>query len=363
MKLAVALLVAACGSAAAQPQPPLSPTAPAPPTAPTAFTPLADPDLQLIATPAADHAPFVQAIDAAATSIDLAMFHLTDKQVVDALQRAATRGVAVRVIIDHDSVKAKANQRAYDSLRTRGVPIRRSSKQFSITHEKAMVVDGKIAFVTAINLTNDVDKTRDLGVITRAPDVVSDVAALFEADWTNADGQGHVTPAQRAASLVVSPTSSRGKLVALLGSAQKTVDLTVENLGDPAIVDAIVAAAKRGATVRAIVPACDKNPDELYNLPAAQQLATAGVAVRMMPAPEAADTPYMHSKMILVDGHVAYIGSVNFSGNSLAHARELGVIVDSAVAGGQIRATFEADFGHAVAPPTARPASCRAIGH
>ena len=191
----------------------------------------------------------------------------------------------------------------------------------------------------------------------------SDVAALFEADWANADASGHVTPAQRAASLVVSPTSSRGKLVALLGSAQQTVDLTVENLGDPAIVDAIVAAAKRGTTVRAIVPACDKNPDELYNLAAVQQLAAAGIAARMMPAPETADTPYMHSKMILVDGHVAYVGSVNFSGNSLAHARELGVIVDSAPVGGQIRAAFDADFAHAVVPPTARPASCRAIGH
>ena len=50
-------------------------------------------------------------------------------------------------------------------------------------------------------------------------------------------------------------------------------------------------AVHRGVAVRVIVPLCDKNPNALYNLPAAQQLSAAGADVRMMPAPETPETP------------------------------------------------------------------------
>jgi phosphatidylserine/phosphatidylglycerophosphate/cardiolipin synthase-like enzyme len=244
-------------------------------------------------------------------------------------------------------------------MRSGGVDVRPSSPGFSLTHVKAMVVDGQVAFVTAINLTKDADRTRDLGIVTREPGVVAEVAQLFASDWDNAASHGHVTPALHAASLVVSPVSSRPKLVALIESAHKELLVTVENLGDPVIDDALAGAVKRHVSVRVIVPLCDKNPNQLYNLPAAQQLAAAGADVRMMPAPETADTPYMHSKMILADGATAYVGSVNFSINSTTKARELGVIFANPGAAAKIHELFDADYGHAVAPPAGTPDSCR----
>ena len=90
----------------------------------------------------------------------------------------------------------------------------------------------------------------------------------------------------------------------------------------------------------------------------AQQLAGKGVDVRMMPAPETADTPYMHSKMILVDGKLAYVGSVNFSVNSTTKARELGIIFANDAVAGQIHTVFDADWAHAIAPPKERANQC-----
>ena len=201
--------------------------------------------------------------------------------------------------------------------------VRGSSPAFAITHVKAMIVDGDTAFITAINLTNDGDRTRDLGIVTRDRAIVADAERLFAADWQNAATRGHATPDQREASLVVAPTTARSRLAALIASAHRELLVTVENLGDPQIEDALVAAARRGAKVRAIVPLCDKNPNQLYNLPAAQHLAAAGIDIRMMPAPETPEQPYMHSKTILADGGAAYVGSVNFSVNSTTKAREL----------------------------------------
>jgi phosphatidylserine/phosphatidylglycerophosphate/cardiolipin synthase-like enzyme len=267
--------------------------------------------------------------------------------------------VKVRVIVDGKGLGPKSNHAAYEALRAGGVDVRPSSPGFSLTHIKAMVVDAKTVFVTAINLTRDADKTRDLGIVTRTPEVVAEVAQLFATDWDNAAQHGHVTPALHAGSLVVSPVSARPKLIALIESAHKELLVTVENLGDPMIDDAIAAAVRRHVTVRVVVPLCDKNPNPLYNLPAAQQLVAAGADVRMMPAPETPETPYMHSKMILADGETAYVGSVNFSVNSTTKARELGVIFANPPAAAKIRELFDADYAHAVPPPEGTPDSCR----
>jgi phosphatidylserine/phosphatidylglycerophosphate/cardiolipin synthase-like enzyme len=333
--------------------------APSEPAGPAAFDVLADPELQLLVTPSPEgHQPFIGAIDGAHASVDLAMFHLTDEAVVAALVRAAGRGVRVRVIVDGKGLEARANRGAFEQLTAGGVQARPSSAAFSITHEKAMVVDGQVAFVTAINLTRDADRTRDLGVVTRRPEIAAAVEELFEADWQNAEGRGHVTPRDLPASLVVSPTGSRARLVGLIASARRELLLTVENLGDPEIDRALAEAVRRHVAVRVIVPMCDKNPNPLYNLPAARELATEGADARVMPAPETPDTPYMHSKMILVDGTTAYVGSVNFSTNSTTKARELGIIFANAAAAAQIRALFDTDWAHAVPPPADSAATC-----
>jgi phosphatidylserine/phosphatidylglycerophosphate/cardiolipin synthase-like enzyme len=330
-------------------------------TAAPAVAPLVDPNLVLIVTPHADHAPFVAAIDAAAKSIDMTMFHLTHPDVADALVRAAGRGVRVRVVLDGKSLEKTKFERVAAKLRAGHVDVRGSSPQFSITHEKAMVVDGATAFITAINLTKDVAATRDFGVVTRAPGVVADVETLFAADWDNAAAGGQLTPALREPSLVVSPVSSRDKLTALIASAKRDLAITVENIGDPAIRDALLAAVKRHVAIKLIVPMCDKNKDPLHNFDPADKLAAGGVVVRMMPQPETVDTPYMHSKMILADGATAYVGSVNFSTNSTTQARELGIIFANPAAAATIKTAFDADWQHAVEPPATRPTDCPKI--
>jgi cardiolipin synthase len=348
MKLGI-VLFAAC-SAAAPPE--ASPTTPA-------STALRDPALELITTPSPDgHRAFLAAIEGATKSIEMTMFHLTDPAVVDALRGAAARGIQVRVILDGKGLETKKLARVAEELRAAGVDVRGSSAAFSITHEKGMVVDRATAFITAINLTKDAAMTRDFGVITRVHGIVADVSELFEADWDNAANGGNTTPTQHEASLVVSPVSSRAHLTELIRSAKHELVVTVENLGDSEIDDALAAAARKGVTVRLIVPMCDKNPNPLYNFPFATKLASAGVSVQMMPNPESETHPYMHSKMILADGDTAYVGSVNFSTNSTTKARELGLIFVNAAATTTIHAAFEADWLQSVVPPAEPPTDC-----
>ncbi len=318
----------------------------------SAYFPALQGDVQLIQTPnPLGHPEFIQAIQNAVQKIDMVMYHLTDKSVAQALAAAVERGVAVRVIVDRASMKSAGYQAAYNELLSAHINARPSSSGFNITHQKTIVVDDQTAFVTAINLTRSSADSRDFGVIVSDPAVVAEMDSVFETDWADYDNGQNTTPALSNANLAWSPVSSKTKLSQLISSASSSIILTTENLGDNDITDLLDAAAARGVVVQIIVPQCDLNPNPAYNIPAVRKVTSAGVDARVMPAPSSPQLPYMHSKMMVIDGHTVYIGSINLSYNSLTQARELGIIFDSQVIASQLGAVFASDWSLAIQAP------------
>ena len=55
-------------------------------------------------------------------------------------------------------------------------------------------------------------------------------------------------------------------------------------------------------------------------------------------------TPYIHAKAIVADGVLAYVGSANFTANSLDSNRELGLIVSAQSEIDKVAATINTDF-------------------
>jgi hypothetical protein len=79
-----------------------------------------------------------------------------------------------------------------------------------------------------------------------------------------------------------------------------------------------------------------------------------------MPGTGSPDALYIHSKMCMVNfdpasgkGGVAYVGSVNDSGNSFQKAREMGVIFKNDPGGQMIWTSFRSDWDKAVSPDQA----------
>jgi cardiolipin synthase A/B len=311
----------------------------------------------LFETPSAEgHEPWLDAIAGAKTSIEMTMFHITDPDVVSAL--ASRSSLDVRIIVDGASLTTAKFKTTFDQLASAGIEIRGSSPAFSITHEKAMVVDGKSAFITTMNLTKEAATTRDWGIVTTDAGVIAEMHRVFEADWTNAANGTGTTPTVTNANLLWSPVNSEHKLVDLIHSAKSTIVATVENLGDTAIQNALAAAAAKHIDVRIIVPECDINANPLVDYPPLATLSASGVQAHVMPHPASVTTPYMHAKTLVVDGHRAYVGSVNYSTNSTTKARELGVVVTNANVIDSLTTTFEADWAASHDAPNPPPTDC-----
>ncbi|HVW23081.1 MAG TPA: phospholipase D-like domain-containing protein [Candidatus Saccharimonadales bacterium] len=299
------------------------PTQPAPP--PSFFT-------GFFSLPVASEAniPLVNAINAAQNSVELVDYTFHSAALKQALVNAATRGVAVRVILDgHDG----KNATAYNDLQKAGVPVKFGDiSHYTITHEKSVLIDHAQAYIGTYNMSTCVYTTRrDFGVIDSNPNDVNAWLTVFNADWN--DQLLSTTPT--GDNLIWSPNSAQ-RLIDLINSAQSSINFYDETLNNESIIQALIAAASRGVTVRGVMT--DQTQFESYY----SELTNGGVQLHLFPDDN--NALYIHAKAIVADDKTAYMGSINFTNQSTNTARELGIITaDSAIVNG-INTVFATDW-------------------
>jgi cardiolipin synthase A/B len=294
------------------------------------------------------HVDWNNAIDGARTSVHMMMYHLTDKEVINAIaaKKQKSPGVEIKIIVDGKSLKG-GYAKAIETLTQAGVEVRPSSKAFSITHAKSMILDGKSAFITAINLTNTATNSRDFGVVTPDAAIIREMESVFQADWENAQTNADTTPMLTNSNLAWSPNNSQAKLVALVDSAKKSLDAEVESFSSDDIIAAMNRAVARGVNVRLIVPECIYG-NATFNYQYLAKLV--GVNAHTEHNGMSVEQPYMHSKMMVADGETMYVGSINYSFNSILKARELGVIFQNNDVSRQLSSEFEKDWKRSDTP-------------
>ncbi|MEO7076008.1 MAG: phospholipase D-like domain-containing protein, partial [Ktedonobacterales bacterium] len=248
------------------------------------------------------------------------------------------RGVSVRVLLEQHPYGqgATSPQQTLDELQAAGVQTEGADPAFHYTHEKALIIDGATLYVMSCNLTRSglggssgYTADRDYGVIdTSAPDV-AEAQAIFNADWNR------TTPTLTDANLVVSPVNARAKLTAFINAAKRTLSVEDEEMYDPATEDALIAAARRGVNVQVVMPAPSGSAS---GDPDVARLEQGGVHVRYI------STVYMHAKLLIADTAEAFVGSENFSANSLDDNRELGLLIADPSAITTLGQTFATDW-------------------
>lgn len=309
----LALSIAGCGFA------PLAQT-----SSEAQLSALAKSDYQLFVLPDDGQTPVLKAIAEAEKSLDISMYIFSSPEVITAVADAEARGVAVRILLEpgpfnpsNPNFPLPINRRAFDELKAAGVNVRYIKPRFKYLHQKTILVDGHTAIVMTANLSRSAfESNREYGLINRSTSDVTEIQAMFEADWAGKD----FVPEDP--DLVVSPVNSRMRLKNLISRAQSSVVVQVEVLGDPEISRALGSRVKAGVDVRVLLAKFDGGGTNEREL---KELQEAGVTkVRFL------NKPMVHSKLIVVDGEKAYLGSVNLTTNSMDNNRELGVILREA---------------------------------
>lgn len=279
--------------------------------------------------------PVVNAIKAAKSSVDMVMYLLSDRDVIGALQDAQQRGVQVRVMLEeHPYGGGSGNQSIYQTLQKAGVNVKWTNPVFRLTHEKALVMDDKVALVMTLNTTYSAfTKNREYGIVTYKPAEVQEVLAGFNADWNRAA----FNPAE-GSSLVWSNANSRRKIIAFIDSSQHSLVMEQEEMQDSEIQQHLVSAARRGVKIQILVAASTSSSSSDPNQAGEQQAQAGGAQVRTI------NSPYMHAKIYLADDNRVIICSENVSTSSLDNNRELGIIVSDPEIVKRVSQTFQKDW-------------------
>jgi phosphatidylserine/phosphatidylglycerophosphate/cardiolipin synthase-like enzyme len=288
--------------------------------------------LQLYVEPDDGAAPVVDAIDAAQTSVKMEMYLLSSEQVVKALKLAKNRGVDVRVLLEDSPFGGAGGvKEMFADLEHAGVAIKATNPAYKLTHQKSIVIDDRVALIMTANMSDSaLNANREYIVADADPEDVAEISAVFDADWRR------VEPRLSRPNLLWSPVNSRERLLALIDSAQKTLDVQVEVFSDDEVIAHVVAAAKRGVSVRLVMSPATSGTDTSAS--ARSQIKAAGGQVRLL------KRPYIHAKLIIADGTRAYVGSENFTGQSLDFNRELGILISDAKVLERLAAVFRQDF-------------------
>ena len=125
----------------------------------------------------------IELIDSAEKSIDIEMYVFTSRDIVEALERAKSRGVQVRIIIERSTISG-SNKEIFNELAAKGFIVKYASKEFQLTHSKFMIVDGKAVFVGSHNFSNSaLYKNREASVIIYNDETAREFQETFNYDW------------------------------------------------------------------------------------------------------------------------------------------------------------------------------------
>lgn len=297
--------------------------------------------VQIFVEPDAGDHTIVGAIASAKKSVWLEMYLLSDRSIISALEEAAHRGLDVRVMLEmHPYGGGTSPTRTFDQLKAAGVKAQPTSPNFTLTHEKGMIIDGSSAFIMTSNFTRSAlggtsgsngTTNREYDIIDTNVQDVQAVIAIFNADWSHTDAQFNDP------NLVVSPVNSRNAFTTLINSAHSTLLIEAEEMQDNDIEQAIANAGKRGVHVQVILPFATQASTDT-NGPGIRAIQQGSVQVKEDPK------LYMHAKIIIVDGKAAFVGSENISTASLNDNRELGIIVADSNVLNTLQQTFQQDW-------------------
>lgn len=134
---------------------------------------------------------------------------------------------------------------------------------------------------------------------------------------------------------VFSPYGS-DRIFGLIREAKHEIKLEVYEFSSKVLADAIIDASGRGISVKVILEPSVFNNKKMFDY-----LLNSGIDVSW--APEKFHNT--HSKFMVIDGEIVWVGSMNWSENAMKSNREASVIVYSKEISGEFERIFDMDFG------------------
>lgn len=317
----------------------------------------------------------LDAIEQARSEIELLTFVYwrgeIAERMAEALSRRAEEGVNVRVLLDAVGAMPMSH-RLIRRMSAAGVEIRwfrpvRTWKLWKVdnrTHRKVLIVDGTLGFTGGVGIAEEwegdarnPDEWRDSHFRVRGP-AVNGLRAAFFGNWAESSraawgkdfniqdqprcGDAAVQVIRSCASIGWSDVAA--VLDGLIALSDRHIRISTAYFApDRHWVAHFADAIRRGVEIDVVIPGphIDRRVSELAGAKEMGDLLEAGVRIwRYQPT-------MLHSKILLVDGVAACIGSANFNQRSISKDDEVSLIVLDEALVSELEANFAEDLQRA----------------
>jgi phosphatidylserine/phosphatidylglycerophosphate/cardiolipin synthase-like enzyme len=147
-------------------------------------------DNQYFFTQAGQHPEkaLIDVIDSSKESLDVAIYSITNPDIVSAIKAAKKRGVAVRIITDKTESKGKTEAEALKLLGSAGIPIK-INKHSGLMHLKVTIADKQVVTTGSYNYSKAASTTNDeVLMVIHNEDAAKSFSEQFERMWNDTKG-------------------------------------------------------------------------------------------------------------------------------------------------------------------------------
>ncbi len=305
---------------------------------------------------------WVAMIDGATRSIDVAQMYVSSKpgegieKVMEALTRAANRGVRIRFLISENMIgeepETLAAVRAIPGIEVAIINVKPLTG--GIMHAKYWIVDEAEAFIGSQNFDwRALSQIHETGVLVRDAAFARKLGRIFHFDWEiartgKAPEKGKaLAESSSDVELVASPEllnpagvgAALPALLGLIAGAKRSLQIQLLEYSPASysaggdwleIDDALRAAAARGVKVQLLVSHWNTAKSSIGALKRLTAVPNVEVKVAFVPEHSTGFIPYarvIHSKQMIVDQEIYWVGTSNWSRGYFYATRNVEVIM------------------------------------
>lgn len=244
----------------------------------------------------------IQDINNSKSSLYMAMYDLTNKDIVQALIDAKDRGVELKVVTDNDTI----DEEGYQDLIAAGVDVQTDTNRYALMHNKFLVIDKNTTWSGSGNYTVYAFY-RNYENFIRIED--SQVALFYIKDFNKIyNHTSEVITYKEFGDLEVyfSPDSDfEEKIIELINNSQSSIKFLAFAFTNDKIADALIAAKNRGVEIQGVF---DEEQDEFQDGSDYDRLLNEGIDVKLD-----GSSYKLHDKVFIFDKKIVITGSYNFT--------------------------------------------------
>jgi len=244
----------------------------------------------------------IQDINQSKDQIEMAMYYLTNKEITKSLIDAHKRGVKIKIFTDDKKVRSKR----YRYLASQGINIRNDKNSKAIMHNKFLIIDQKLVWLSSANYTV-YSFYRNYDNFIRIED--RDIARYYSRKFDSLYYRYrfiHRPFREGKVSIYFSPEHNfKEHLLKAIKKSKSSIKFLAFAFTDRDIAYALINAQKRGVKIQGVY---DKAQNDYQKYSTYKMLKNHRMAVKLDK-----NRYKLHSKVFIIDKETVITGSHNFT--------------------------------------------------